>query len=212
MRVIHLITGLNQGGAEAMLEKLLLTARRMNPDIEQSVISLGAPGIVGMRLQQAGIQVDSMNLRRLSPAFFAQLLRLTSTLRRHKSDAVVQTWLWHADLVGGLCARVAGNRRVVWNLRNSMPALADTKLLSRMTARICAFASGWLPAKIICNSNAALDAHAAVGYDAGKCVVIPNGFDLHLFVHSPEARERVRASWGARPGEVYVGMVARIDL
>ena len=210
MRVIHLITGLNQGGAEAMLEKLLLTGRRMNPEIEQTVISLGELGVVGLRLQQAGIQVDSMNLR-LSPTLFGQLLRLTASLRRHRSDAVVQTWLWHADLVGGLCARAAGNRRVVWNLRNSMPALSDTKFLSRVTARLCAFASGWLPAKIICNSKAALDAHTGVGYDSGRCVIVPNGFDLRIFVHSPEARERVRASWDARSGDLFVGMVARVD-
>lgn len=211
MRVIHLITGLNQGGAEAMLERLLLTARRMNPEIEQSVISLGAPGVVGARLQQAGIYVDSLNLQQRSPVLVARLLGLTSTLRQHRSDAVVQTWLWHADLVGGLCARVAGNRRVVWNLRNSMPALADTKLLSRLTARICASVSGWLPAKIICNSNAALSAHAAIGYDVSKCVIIPNGFDLRVFVRSPEAGEQVRARWHARPDEVFVGMVARVD-
>ncbi|MGN6453485.1 MAG: hypothetical protein ACTHL7_10510 [Steroidobacteraceae bacterium] len=34
MKVIHVITGLNQGGAEAMLEKLVLAGRRINPEIE----------------------------------------------------------------------------------------------------------------------------------------------------------------------------------
>ena len=52
MKVIHVITGLNQGGAEAMLEKLVLTGKRMNPEIEQQVINLGEPGIVGSRLAQ----------------------------------------------------------------------------------------------------------------------------------------------------------------
>jgi len=211
MRVVHLITGLNQGGAEAMLEKLLLTGRRMNPEIEQSVISLGQSDIVGRRLTGAGIHVESLGLRGLSPRLFKQLFRLTMMLRRHKSDTVVQTWLWHADLVGGLCARAGGNRRVVWNLRNSMPHLATTKLLSRAAAFLCAHLSRWLPAKIVCNSRAALRAHTAIGYDPGKCVVIPNGFDLRTFVYSAEARQKIRTSWAAKPGEAFVGMVARVD-
>jgi glycosyltransferase involved in cell wall biosynthesis len=211
MRVVHLITGLNQGGAEAMLEKLLLTGRRMNPEIEQSVISLGQQDIVGGRLARAGIQVESLGLRGLSPRLFKQLFLLTMMLRRHKSDTVVQTWLWHADLVGGLCARAGGNRRVVWNLRNSMPQLATTKLLSRTAAFLCAHMSRRLPAKIICNSKAALRAHTAIGYYPGKCIVIPNGFDLRTFVYSAEARKKIRESWGANPGETFVGMVARVD-
>jgi len=194
-----------------MLEKLLLTGRRMNPEIEQSVISLGQRDIVGGRLRSAGIHVESLGLRRLSPRFFKQLFRLTMMLRHQKSDTVVQTWLWHADLVGGLCARAGGNRRVVWNLRNSMPHLATTKLLSRAAATLSAHLSRWLPAKIICNSKAALLAHVAFGYDRGKCIVIPNGFDLRTFVYSADARQRIRESWGAKPAEVFVGMVARVD-
>ena len=46
MKVVHVITGLNQGGAEAMLEKLVLTGRRRNPEIEHVVINLGKPGVV----------------------------------------------------------------------------------------------------------------------------------------------------------------------
>ena len=60
-----------------------------------------------------------------------RLAHLTRVLRSEPRTTVVQTWLWHADLIGGLCARLAGNRKVVWNLRNSMPAHAATSQLSR---------------------------------------------------------------------------------
>jgi glycosyltransferase involved in cell wall biosynthesis len=210
MRVIHLITGLDQGGAEAMLEKLLLTGRRINPEIEQAVLSLAPPGIVGERLTRAGVNVQSLGLR--MPRMVGQLWRLTHQLRRQRADTIVQTWLWHADLVGGLCARAAGNPRVVWNLRNSMPDLATTKLPSRVVARLCAALSGWLPAQIVCNSEAALHAHTAIGYDRRKCLVIPNGFDLRMFAPSATARQQLRASWGLAPEERLVGMVARVDV
>ena len=210
MRVVHVITGLEQGGAEAMLEKVVITGRRLNPEIEQRVVNLGPPGVVGRRLQRGGVRVESLGLG-FSVQSLWRLLALSSRLRATPGGTVVQTWLWHADLVGGLCARAAGNRRVVWNLRNSMPAHAATKRTSRAVARVCSWLSRWVPAKIVCNSQAALRAHVAFGYCAAKCLVIPNGFDLRRFVSSAAARDAVRGEWAARPGQLFVGMVARVD-
>jgi glycosyltransferase involved in cell wall biosynthesis len=210
MKIVHVITGLNQGGAEAMLEKLVLAGRRINPEIEQSVINLGKPGVVGSRLARAGVAVESLEMR-LSLQSLGRAITLARRLRSRPAMAVVQTWLWHADLIGGLCARAAGNHRVVWNLRNSMPSHPATKRASRAVARLCAWLSRRVPVAIICNSTAALRAHAALGYSAEKCVVIPNGFDLRAFVNSPGLRNEVRSRWGVAPGEALVGMVARVD-
>ena len=210
MKVIHVITGLNQGGAEAMLEKLVLAGRRINPEIEHQVINLGSAGVVGCRLSRAGVAVESVGLG-LSPRALPGLIRLARRLRPEAATTVIQTWLWHADLIGGLCARAAGNPRVVWNLRNSMPAHPATKPASRAVARICARLSGRIPAAIVCNSTAALRAHLAIGYCAAKCIVIPNGFDLRSFAHSASSRSEVRARWGIAPQETLLGMVARVD-
>ncbi len=210
MKIIHVITGLNQGGAEAMLERLVLAGRRINPEIEQRVVSLSTAGIVGRRLQDAGVPVESMNMG-ITPRSFFGLARLTRQLRPRGGATIVQTWLWHADLVGGLCARAAGNRRLVWNLRNSMPAHAATKLASRAVARLCSVLSWWVPEKILCNSVAAREAHVSLGYARERFVIIPNGFDLGVFARSAAARGELRTHWGVDEHDVLVGMVARVD-
>jgi glycosyltransferase involved in cell wall biosynthesis len=210
VKVVHVISGLNQGGAEAMLEKLVLTGRRLDPDIEQVVVSLGGAGVVGQRIANAGIQVVSLAVGTL-PGLLRRLPALARWLRAGSDSTVVQTWLWHADLVAGLCARAVGNRRIVWNLRNSMPAHPATKRSSRIVARLCAWLSRSVPARIICNSSSALRAHVRIGYCASKCVIIPNGFDLRSFVGSADDRQEVRSRWGIGSGELLVGMVARVD-
>src|SRR4029077_1767801 len=210
MKVVHFITGLNQGGAEAMLEKLVMTATRLHPEIEHRVINLGEPGIVGSRLARCGIGVESLEIG-FSLRSLRRLLELTRRLRSGRTSTLIQTWLWHADLIGGLCAHAAGNRKVVWNLRNSMPSYAATKRSSRAVARLCARLSRRVPAVIVCNSTAALRAHVAIGYCADKCIVIPNGFDLRTFVSSASSRTATRARWCAEPADVLVGMVARVD-
>ena len=45
-----------------MLEKLVLTGRRLNPEIEQRVVNLGPPGVVGRRLEGSGVTVDSLGM------------------------------------------------------------------------------------------------------------------------------------------------------
>ncbi len=210
VKVVHVINGLGQGGAEAMLEKVVLAGKRVNPEIEHRVINIGRPGVVGTRLAGAGITVESLQM---GPSLRSvhRLITLARRLRSKPVMPVVQTWLWHADLIAGLCARAAGNRQVVWNLRNSMPSHPATKPGSRRVARLCARLSRRVPAAIICNSTAALRAHLEIGYCAEKCVVIPNGFDLRAFVNSPGARSDLRARWGVAPQELLVGMIARVD-
>jgi glycosyltransferase involved in cell wall biosynthesis len=92
-----------------------------------------------------------------------------------------------------------------------MPRHAATKLTSRAVARLCGWLSCKVPARIICNSSAALRAHLAIGYCARKCIVIPNGFDVRRVANRASESREVRVSWGARPDDTLVGMVARVD-
>src|SRR5262249_38844422 len=132
--------------------------RRLNPEIQHVVINLGKAGVVGRRLARAGVVVESLEMT-FSLRALGRLAVLAQRLRPGPGMPVIQTWLWHADLIGGLCARAVGNRRIVWNLRNSMPSHTATKRASRAVARVCAWLSRYLPALIVCNSTAALRAH-----------------------------------------------------
>lgn len=208
--MVHIISGLSQGGAEAMLEKLVYAGRRLDPDIEQSVIVLGSLGVVGERMRNSGIGVTALEMHS-SARLLSALPRLVTALRAPHHDVVVQTWLWHADLLGGACARMAGNRRIFWNLRNSMPGQISLKASSTAVARICALVSGWMPAAIVCNSRAAITSHASIGYRTEKCVLIPNGFDARTIGRDESARRALRTAWGISDSEIVVGMVARVD-
>ena len=210
MRVVHVISGLNQGGAEAMLEKLVQAGRRLDPDVLQSVVVLGPLGIVGERLRASGVPVQALGMR-MAPTSLPALHRLYTSLCAANDVLVVQTWLWHADLLGGLCARAAGNPLVVWNLRNSMPGNVSLKWTSTAVARLCALMSGRIPAAIVCNSSAAMKSHAAIGYRLDKCQIIPNGFDTRIVRRNETAGRTFRSSWGIADDQLLIGLVARVD-
>jgi glycosyltransferase involved in cell wall biosynthesis len=205
-KILHLITDLNTGGAEVSLYRLLTRMDRTR--FESQVVSLVPVGPVGERIRALGIPVRSLDLQPGRPTL-AALVRLTGWLRRERPD-LLQTWLYHADLLGLLAAKAAGLRRVVWNIRNSEMDLSKYRRLSGLVVQTCARLSGW-PQAVISNSQAGRDFHARFGYHPRRWEVIPNGIDLDAYKPDPQARREVREELGLGAGALLVGQVARYD-
>ncbi|AVC43218.1 glycosyl transferase [Achromobacter xylosoxidans] len=206
MRVVHVITGLGQGGAESVLWRL---ATFPGQEVEHIVVSLTDDGIYGERLRAAGVTVHALGMPRgrITLGGFMALRRLIAGAR---PDAV-QTWMYHADLIGGLAARLAGARAVAWGIRNSGAHLERSSRSARMVLRACALLSGVLPGAIVCAAQDAAERHAAKGYRRDRMVVISNGYDLSRYAPDAAARARVRAQWGLDGDVPVIGCVARWD-
>ncbi|KDS80413.1 glycosyltransferase [Bordetella bronchiseptica KM22] len=145
LRVMHVITGLGQGGAESVLFRL---ATWPDQRVRHSVISLTDEGVYGTRLRAAGVPVHALGMPR-GRVTLGGLLALRALLRRERPDAV-QTWMYHADLIGGVAARLAGIRAVAWGIRNSGEHLDRSSRSARLVLKLCARLSARLPAAIVC--------------------------------------------------------------
>lgn len=205
-KVLFVITTLNTGGAEISLRKLIvsLIAKRQ---YEINVVSLSDIGPVGQSLLQAGISVEALNMKPGRPNLLA-LWRLVRLIRTYQPN-VVSTWLYHADLLGGIAARLAGVRSVVWGIRSADVHSDKTKRLTRGVVRVCSMLSSWIPARIACCSLRARDVHVELGYDEGKFHVISNGFDLGNYFPDEEAYVSVRVELGLTPDTPLIGLIAR---
>jgi glycosyltransferase involved in cell wall biosynthesis len=204
MRVLHIITGLNDGGAEAVLYRLITH----DQENEHGVVSLTSVGKYGPLLRAAGVPVWTLEMPR-GRLTMQGLYTLWRLLRTQRPD-LVQTWMYHADLVGGTLAHWAGVP-VVWGIHNTTLEPGKSTRSTLWVARACARLSRRVPRRIVACAQAAVQVHAALGYDAARMVVIPNGYDLSRFAPDAAARERLRREWGV-PDEVpLLGMVARFD-
>lgn len=203
MRIVHIITCLDVGGAEMMLKRLLLAGTKSAQ--EERVISLTTLGPIGLELQQAGIQVDCLELDKSVVGAVGKFFRLVTLLRQLKPD-LVQTWMYHADLFAGLAARFAGCRRVVWGIRGTFTPIG--RPMTHRIMQLCALLSAVVPRKILCVAEAARRSHIQYGYSADKMQVIHNGLD---FSHFDKAVDRalIRQQWGVDPGLLLVGSVGR---
>lgn len=207
MRIVFIITGLSTGGAEMMLLKVLerLDRQRFAPH----VISLTTLGELAPRIAALGISIEAMGMKPGLPSPIG-FFRLVHRIKRLNPE-VVHTWMYHADLLGGLAARLAGVSALGWCIRNSNLDRDKTKFSTRAVVGLCALISKWVPSRILSCSEKALQIHVARGYVAEKMVVVPNGFDLTRFKPDNDARHRIRAELGITEQTPLVGLIGRFD-
>lgn len=205
MTTLHIITGLNDGGAEAVLYRLCTSDRARR----HHVVSLMDRGKYGPLLEAAGIPVATLGLPRgkVTLAAFRRLRRMIAELR----PEVVQTWMYHADLLGGLAARLAGVRNVVWGICHTTLDPQHSRRSTILVARACALLSRRVPRRIVCCAERARQVHVGLGYDADRMRVIRNGYDLSIFKPDPGLGADLRHELGLAPDAPVIGFVARFD-
>ena len=206
MRLVFVITGLHVGGAEIMLLNVL---QRLNGRFAPHVISLTSCGEIGARIQALGIPVEALGLsaRMPNPLGFSRLVLRLKAL----APAAVHTWMYHADLIGGMAARLAGCPAIGWGIHNGNLESGASSRLTRLVVRACAWVSHWVPDRILCCSEVARQFHVSIGYSADKMVVIPNGFDLQRFRPDATARDALRNELDVPLDVVLVAVVGRFD-
>lgn len=208
MKIVHVINGLDIGGAERMLARLAASIKASRPDSTQIVVSLSGPGALGLALEARGIELVSINARSVSGIPYAvwQLIRL---FRAERPD-IVQSWLYRSDLVAGLAARISRKAKIAWGIRcTKVPSGSSASL--KLLIRLNAWLSSILPHKIVCCAYSAQHFHKSIGYEPSRMTVIPNGFDFDLFRPSPENRKTMRDALEITDDDVLVGIVGRYD-
>ena len=205
LHVVHIISGLGQGGAETVLHRLVTAPGQQ---AVYTVISLGGEDVFGPRLRAAGIQIHALGMKDSWRAGPAAMWRLHGLLRRLRPD-VVQTWMYHADLLGGLVARLAGIRAIAWGIRNSGADLRHGSRSARTVAWLCARLSRWVPGVIVACADEAARRHREWGYDGDRMLVIPNGYDMAAWRPDAAARAELRSEWALPADTILIGSVAR---
>ena len=202
--VLHVISGLVVGGAEMALYRLIQQSH--GSAYTHTVIALTPEGGMYERFVGAGIPLIVLDVRR-SPV--SQFLRLYLLMRKIRPD-IVQTWLYHADLLGGIAARMAGIRSIIWGIRTT-DVDGGCSRSTAVARRVCAAISHRVPHTIVCVAEAARRAHALIGYDAARMIVVSNGFDFSMLVATQEKRNHLRKQFSFQTDDIVVGTVGRFN-
>jgi glycosyltransferase involved in cell wall biosynthesis len=209
LEIVHVINSLDTGGAETVLLRLLTAGDRS--EFRSHVVSLTDLGPIAGDLNDLGVTTISLGLGRTGPfpnPFRA--LRLANIIRATGAD-VVQTWMYHSNLIGGVAALLAGRRPVIWGVRQTNLDHESVPTRTALVAKIGGRLSGRLATRIVFNSEISRQAHRAVAYADEIAQVIPNGFDTDVFRPDEGTRGSVRRELGISDDTVLVGILARYN-
>jgi glycosyltransferase involved in cell wall biosynthesis len=189
-----------------MLRNLVKATDRRRFSVQ--VISLTDVGPMGKEIQDLGFEVRGLGIN----SKWSSLLRVGALWRllRELSPDVIQTWMYHADLLGGLVARMGGRIPVCWGIHSTNPLSAlspRTRCIVRLNAKL----SSLVPSKIVCCSQASADVHVRFSFRKDRIVTIPNGFDVGLFKPSTADRASLRKELGITDTAILVGLVGRFS-
>ncbi len=205
MKVVHIIIGLNVGGAELMLKRLV-ESHTSDKGIEHTVISLTDEGVIGPQLRKASVPVYTLGMKNLLGGL-ACFFRLRKLLKNLHPD-IVHTWMYHADLIGGVAAYSAGFRNIIWCIRSTDIRQGGSRI-TLLVRKLCALLSFKIPTAIVCAAQASRRVHEAVGYDRHNILVIPNGFDLQRLHASDELGSQLRAELKIGADDILIGSIGR---
>lgn len=201
LRITHVITGLDTGGAEMALRRLV---GLMGADFEQTVIALGPEGTLSAEVE-ASATLRHLGMER-GRVTLGDILRLRREISVSRPD-VIQGWMYHANLlstVAGLGLRIP----VVWSIHHSLTDYRRNKLGLRAVIRICEMMSR-LPQQIVYCSRLSRQQHVALGYSDRRGRFIPNGTDVVQFHPDVRAREELRRELEIPSNALMIGLVAR---
>jgi len=164
------ITELDRGGAERALSQLVLGLDR-NEWLPR-VYCLGPRGHFADVIEAGGVAVECFGGSGLL-SLPRVLVRLTQALRRSR-PAVLQTFLFHANIVGRIAGRLARVPRVVSGIR-----VADRR--SRWYGRLDRWTNGLVDHNVCVSQGVADFSIKESGLSPRKLSVIPNGVDSDFF-------------------------------
>jgi glycosyltransferase involved in cell wall biosynthesis len=197
-KIIHIITSLNDGGAQAILYQLV---KRIST-FEQMVISLKGSGKYVPMLEREGIKVYALD--------GMELFKIFAIICKEKPD-IIQTWMYHSNLLGGIAGKLVGVKKIFWGIHHSTLIPGKSKKSTILVSKISAILSRFVPSKIAIVSKEAIPVHVKVGYAEEKLVYIPNGYDVDEFAPNPKYRNIFRKEFNLIEDHLVIGAVGRFD-
>ena len=165
MKVVHVISGLNAGGAEHFVFELCKYALSRN-DADMSVLSLSAASTINEHFNKAGIRLlnahpSSSRKTKAASAF--------STLIKAKAH-VIHAHMFHACFIACCVKLFRPKTKIVFTLHNNFVSQWHRRIILYFT-------------RFLRSADIVFPGLAVKWYQKKKSVVIPNGINIDRFLH-----------------------------
>lgn len=184
IRIVHIINDLGRGGAENMLYKIL--PNNQKTETEHIIISLKNEDFYAEKIREKGHKVYCLNIN--SNNIFNRFKKIKKII--NQAD-LVDSWLYHSDLLAFIFAKIICKKKLIWNVRHSNLERKSNKFTTLLVVKLNSLISRKVDL-IRFNSFKSKNVHLDYGYCKKRVEVIDNGFDLELLYFDLQSRNKLR--------------------
>ena len=199
-KLIFIAPDINSGGAENILFNVAKTLNKK--DIV--LISLTDIGFYGSKLKNYGYEFYALKMKKNIFAIF-KFIYLIILIYKYK-PLIVHTWLYRANLFGGVAAKIAGVNKIYWTIHHDFEY---SNFLMMLEMKILILFSYFIPKKIIFGSDISKKNHILNGYSKDKSTIINNGVSTKIFKSNKKFRIDFRKALGIDEDCLVLGNIAR---
>lgn len=184
MKILHLITSMNKGGAETTLFKILKFSKETNSKNKHIIISFSKLNYYENDIKKFNYQFIKIDFKN-KIFFIIYFFKLIKVIKSIKPD-IIECWMYHSALIGGIASKVIGIKKIIWNIRHSNYKFNKTKLLTIIIIKLLAILSKFIPDIIVYCSKNSLKFHQSIGYRTKIQKIIYNGYYKDYFKRIPK--------------------------
>ena len=172
-KVLHIISGIGQGGAERQLLELL------KKNSSHALCVLGSGGYFEYEINKLGIPVWYMNMGKIFINPY-KLVYLKKIILNFNPD-VIHCWMYHACFLTVILKNIFKIKiPFLWGVRCSDMDTSKYSYKLKLVVFACKLFSN-IPNCIVYNSENGLLFHKSVGFTNKNSSVIPNGISIKKF-------------------------------
>lgn len=202
IKVAHISTGLETGGAEVQLVRLLEAFDKNK--FELMVIGLDRDTYLGDQIRKLGIPVYALNIKKKPFA-----IRHAYSLLKDFNPDIIHGTMYEGGVLGSVLRRFLPKKpNIIWTVHEGLENYRQESLRKQLQLRFWGLLSS-LPDCLMYVSYLNREQHLNWGFDNQKATVMTNGVNTQRFYPNPNAKHAIRKELGIPQDSFVIGITAR---
>lgn len=203
INVLHIINGLERGGAEKMLFKFNSFSKNNN-NLKNITLSLTKKDFLNDSSEILDqFETYELNLKSLNILRSIKVIKMIK--KKYKID-IIQGWMYHGNLFAFIIQKFFFPKaKIFFNVRHALYNFKYENLKNIISIKIGKFLSNYVD-KIIYNSKVAREHHENIGYSKNNGIVIRNGF---LKLENRFKKQTKIFPWSINKETIVIAKIAR---
>jgi glycosyltransferase involved in cell wall biosynthesis len=195
-KILHLISGLEIGGTETQLSRILPKLKQYH---ENRVCCVRGHGPIGIKLEKNGVKVYYLELKN---AFDILAIKRFYKIVKDFSPNILVTYLIHADLYGRFLGRLFGIKKIVSSKRGSLLQWEWLSFFDRLTKKMVTH-------YLVQTKTAKKEWVRKIKFPENKFTIIPNGIETEKF-QIQITKERKKEELGIPKNSLTISCISRL--